>query len=117
MMKNYCLFLLILLGFGDKTYDQYPVCPGVVMDPSGFGITFNGDGTLTACEQGTEITLTANYLKTGGTETYSVSEIPYDPPFPFNTGTATSVAGDDDWSAVIELGFDFCFFNQVYDKS
>src|SRR5690606_9637895 len=117
MMKNYCLFLLILLGLGSNTYAQYPGCPGVVMDPSGVGITVNGDGTLTACEQGTEITLTANYLKTGGTETYSVSEIPYDPPFPFNTGTATSVAGDDEWSEVIELGFDFCFFNQVYDKA
>src|SRR5690606_19699072 len=115
MMKNYCLFLLILLGLGSNTYAQYPGCPGVVMDPSGVGITVNGDGTLTACEQGTEITLTANYLKTGGTETYSVSEIPYDPPFPFNTGTATSVAGDDDWSEVIVLCFVFCFFIHVYD--
>src|SRR5690606_22916440 len=117
MMKNYWLFLLILLGLGSNTDAHYPGCPGVVMDPSGVGITVNGDDTLTAWEQGTEITCTANQLTAGGTETYSVSEIPYDPPFPFNTGTATSVAGDDDWSEVIELGFDFCFFNQIYDKA
>src|SRR5690606_12363189 len=118
MMKNYCLFLLILLGLSNYTYAQYPGCPGVVMDPSGVGITVNGDGTLTACEQGTEITLTANYLKTGSSIEYAVSEIPYDPPFPF-TGSpnAITLSSDDYWSDVIDLGFDICFFDTVRNKA
>ncbi|QAA82583.1 gliding motility-associated C-terminal domain-containing protein [Aequorivita sp. H23M31] len=60
--------------------------------------------------------LTAEYLYTGDTSTYSVSSIPYDPPFPFMGGTPVAVNIDDRWSPMITLPFEFCFYGQVYTQ-
>src|SRR5690554_5171553 len=60
--------------------------------------------------------LTANYLYTGLTDTYSVSSIPYAPPFPFLGGTPVAVNIDDRWSNAITLPFEFCFYDQTYTQ-
>lgn len=65
---------------------------------------------------GTPVTLTANFLETFETisEEYTVSSIPFDPPFAFN-GLANQLNPniDDAWSDVETLPFDFCFFDNL----
>lgn len=73
------------------------------------------DVTLTCGEECTE--LSADFLDTGETTTYSVSSIPYSTPYPFRDLTnRVSVNIDDRWSSVINLPFDFCFFGDVYSR-
>jgi len=60
-------------------------------------------------------TLTAVPFQVGSTSTYTVSQIPYAPPVPFNTGTVLANPGDDYWSPVIYLPFNFCYFGSTYN--
>jgi gliding motility-associated-like protein len=60
--------------------------------------------------------LTATALHTGATNTYSVSSIPYAPPYPYNTGTPILVNIDDTWSGVIQLPFTFCYYGNQYTQ-
>mgnify|MGYP001172882783 CR=1 FL=1 len=50
------------------------------------------------------------------TDTYSVSSIPFNPPYPFDTGAPILVNIDDTWSNVINLPFTFCFYGQAYNQ-
>ncbi|MBB1139364.1 gliding motility-associated C-terminal domain-containing protein [Myroides sp. WP-1] len=61
-------------------------------------------------------TLVANYFDIKKTDRYTVESIPYDPPFPFFGGDAIDLTQDDEWSDVIDLGFNFCFYGINYDK-
>src|SRR5690554_1060451 len=97
-------------------YKSLTGCPVVDSEAEG-NITINGAGEISVCEIGGEITLTADYLKTGATTSYEVLEIPYEPPFEFNSGSATSVDSDDAWSEIINLGFNFCFFDESYSRA
>lgn len=74
-----------------------------------------GEDVVLECNE-TCTDLTATYLYTGDTNTYSVSSIPYDPPFPFLGGTPVAVNIDDRWSNAITLPFDFCFYGQAYTQ-
>ena len=65
----------------------------------------------TPCET---LTLDATYFETGETSTYQVNSIPYNPPYPFDTGTGFSINTDDVWSETIALPFNFCFFGNMY---
>lgn len=60
-------------------------------------------------------TLTATYTETRATNAYLITPIPYNP-LPYNTGTIYNIAIDDRWSNVINLPFEFCFFNQTYTQ-
>lgn len=68
------------------------------------------------CSSGGCTDLTATFLETFETisENYTVTSIPYNPPFAFN-GLANSVNTniDDAWSDVGTLPFDFCYFLNV----
>lgn len=88
---------------------------GFAQGPQGHGIDAGLDVILDCGETCTD--LNASYLYTGQSDTYSVSSIPYAPPFPY-TGLANpiSVGVDDIWSSVINLPFDFCFYGEVYTK-
>lgn len=106
MKKNYYLLLLLILSFWSKGFAQSPGCPNVVIsevDP--------------ICNEGDCVTLSAGFLRTGETTQYAVSPIEYAPPFPFVGGSYISLEGDDDWSDIINLGFDFCFFGNSYNKA
>lgn len=59
-------------------------------------------------------TLTASVLETGQPTEYTVSAIPYEPPFPFNEGTGFSIGTDDVWSPLLTIPFNFCFFGTDY---
>ena len=71
-----------------------------------------GDDFSIVCE--TNISLSADFLEIGETNTYNVVEIPFVPPFPFN-GLSNSVNTniDDAWDSPQALPFDFCFFGNL----
>lgn len=99
------IFAFGLLAFSLSGFGQGPADPSV----------YAGEDVILDCgEECTE--LTAEYIWTGETTSYEVSEIPYAPPFPFTGGTPVSVNIDDRWSSAINLPFDFCFYGQVYTQ-
>uniref|UniRef100_UPI0012699511 PKD domain-containing protein n=1 Tax=Psychroserpens jangbogonensis TaxID=1484460 RepID=UPI0012699511 len=58
--------------------------------------------------------ITAEFLEIGETNTYTVSEIPFVPPFAFEGLTNSLNPNQDDrWSDVENLPFDFCFFTNI----
>ncbi|MFI5139868.1 MAG: hypothetical protein ACHQIM_18745, partial [Sphingobacteriales bacterium] len=60
--------------------------------------------------------LTATALGGSLTTSYTVSQISYLPPFPFNSGTNVLVHTDDLWTGVIPLPFNFCFFGNTFSN-
>ncbi len=61
-------------------------------------------------------TLNSTFLQTGETTSYSVTSIPYAPPYSYSSGTGIIMNVDDVWSSLLTLPFNFCFFGQVYNK-
>ncbi|MDB5282644.1 MAG: hypothetical protein JWO06_1719 [Bacteroidota bacterium] len=61
-------------------------------------------------------TLKAVPFQTGATTSYSVSQIPYAPPAPYNGGTSVLVHTDDLWSGSVNLPFTFCYFGNSYTR-
>jgi gliding motility-associated-like protein len=59
--------------------------------------------------------LNAQFPKVNKTTSYSVSNIPYSPTAQVVPYTLT-LAGDDYFSDTIGIGFDFCFYNGIYNK-
>ncbi len=97
--------LLFLLSL--KAISQGPGCPNV---NAGTDVTI--DCTTNACTD-----LTATFLNTGETNSYDVTSIPYAPPHPFiGLANAIGVGTDDIWSGIINLPFDFCFFESTYNQ-
>ncbi|WP_353779758.1 PKD domain-containing protein, partial [Winogradskyella sp. 3972H.M.0a.05] len=72
-----------------------------------------GDDVTVDCAGGC-VDLSAEFLDIGETNTYTVTQIPFVPPFEFN-GLTNSLNPniDDAWSSVENLPFDFCFFTNI----
>ena len=104
MKRSIAILSLFLVQL---TYAQGPGCANVDAGPT----QVNLDCTETCTD------LTATFLETGDTNSYEVSSIPFNPPENF-VGLANSlfVNGDDIWSGVVDLPFNFCFFGGVYDQ-
>ncbi|MCG2418520.1 hypothetical protein K8089_05750, partial [Aequorivita sp. F47161] len=109
MKKNYSphnLFLLFLLSVFSFTVSAQG--PGSLFVNAGPDVVVD---CTTGCTD-----LTASFLETFDTSgsTYTVSSIPFVPPFPFN-GLANPLNPDidDAWSPVDNLPFDFCFFGDT----
>ncbi len=101
------LLLFLLLFFTFKAAAQGPGCPNV---NAGADVTI--DCTTNPC-----VDLTASFLDTGQTDSYEVAAIPYAPPFPFiGLANPVGVGVDDVWSGVVNLPFDFCFFESTYNQ-
>ncbi len=99
-----CLF--IILGINNLK-SQAPGCPNVTVSA-----TSNTVGCTTPCT-----TLSAGAFNIGQTTSYSVSSIPFAPPYPIcGPGTGVSVNTDDVYSPVINLPFPFCFFGNTYNQ-
>ncbi|MGS4344849.1 gliding motility-associated C-terminal domain-containing protein [Myroides odoratus] len=64
-----------------------------------------------------EQTLTINYAETRKTNDYAIEPIPFSPPYPFFGEETTELNAATTWSSVIDLGFDFCFYDQTYNKA
>ncbi|MEZ4792982.1 MAG: PKD domain-containing protein, partial [Gelidibacter sp.] len=72
-----------------------------------------GDDVTIDCTQ-TCTDITAQFLEIGETNTYTVTSIPFVPPFPFQGLTNSLNPNQDDrWSTVENLPFDFCFFTNI----
>lgn len=62
-------------------------------------------------------TLTADFPELNAPTTYTVESIADATlPYPLDQGTITISTIDDVWSALIPMGFDFCFFGQTYSN-
>ncbi|PNQ73414.1 hypothetical protein C1T31_07845 [Hanstruepera neustonica] len=104
MKKLITLFLIVI---AHSIYAQGPGCPNVQAGPN----------QVIDCDDAACVDLTATYLETGETNSYAVSSIPFNPPSNFN-GLANPlfVNIDDIWSGVVNLPFEFCFFNNNYNQ-
>ena len=62
--------------------------------------------------------LVATSLETGLTDNYTVSSIPYVPPYPFSgSGTQLFIGIDDIYSSALALPFNFCFYGNSYNQA
>jgi hypothetical protein len=96
-------FLFTLLFFLTASYlkAQYPY------------LTVGPDDTLDCRTNCT--TLHSDYFHAKATNTYTVTQIPYNP-FSFSSGTNIGLAADDAFSPLIALPFHFCFMGSQYDN-
>lgn len=62
-------------------------------------------------------TLTIDYAETRKTNDYVIESIPFSPPYPLFGEETTELNAATTWSSVIDLGFDFCFYDQTYNKA
>ena len=93
---------LLVTAFSFIAKGQSTTCPWVNAGPD-----------VTICAPNCT-TLTATYLQSNTTSNYTISTIPYAPD-PYTTGTAVVLA-DDQWSAVINLPFTFCYMGTAYTQ-
>ena len=104
------LFVFFFWSFTISAFAQAPGCPDVTITAPGA----TGGQVTIPCNDC--ITLTATTLHTGATNTYIASSIPYAPPFPYSGGTSIPITSDDDWSQIINIPFNFCFFGTSYNR-
>jgi len=63
-----------------------------------------------------DVDLSANYTPNSiGTNDYSIESIPLNMD-PSNSGTNLNGLGDDIFSGVIDIGFDFCFYGNIFNQ-
>ncbi len=106
MKKKEKVLVLVVIFFTTAIgLRAQPGCPNINAGPDQ---TLN---CVTTCA-----TLNASVLQTGESTSYSVSSIPYAPPYPYNGGTQIMANIDDTWSSAISLPFNFCFFGNVYNQ-
>jgi len=60
--------------------------------------------------------LEANYTIINETTSYDVNTIPFTALTGLTNETLISVSGDDKWSSVLQIPFDFCFYNEGYNQ-
>jgi hypothetical protein len=90
-------------------------CPSVT---SG-GLSLNGvdPAPVNACLSSTCVDLEATYLQLGQTTNYTVSSIPYTPPYQYGClANPVSVNVDDIWSPLVNLPFNFCYYGVNYNS-
>ena len=109
MKNNYSPFsYLLLLFITAMPFVSFAQGPGSLFVDAGPDVVVDCNNSCTD--------LTATFLETFDTadNTYTVTSIPFAPPFPFN-GLANPLNPDidDAWSPVDNLPFDFCFFGNT----
>ncbi|PKP04951.1 MAG: hypothetical protein CVU11_02065 [Bacteroidetes bacterium HGW-Bacteroidetes-6] len=103
-MKKY-FWIVLLLALPSVVFAQAPGCPYIA-----------GSNDTTTCGT-SSVTLHADALATGLTTSYTVSSIPFAPPYPVTSGTVFSLGTDDIWSSSpITIPFNFCFFGSSYNQ-
>ncbi len=90
------------------------ICPP---PPNECSIVYAGEDSSLCADGDATTTLTASYHILGqDTSAYEITSV-NNCEFPsFLGGTPTSVETDDEWSDVIDIGFDFCFFGGTYNQ-
>lgn len=94
-------------------------CPQItISSPDSMGNYVDMDYIESDCHNPVYV-LKANITATGPyTYDYTVTQIPYNPPFAFNAGTVIPANTDDDWitNTGVELPFIFSFYGQTYAR-
>ncbi|MGZ4036340.1 MAG: hypothetical protein ACXVPQ_00840, partial [Bacteroidia bacterium] len=75
-----------------------------------------GTGPSTTICNGNCATLSASVVPVNQTTSYSVQSIPYTGSFPYTGGTTAISGFDDQWSSVINIGFNFCYYGNTYSQ-
>lgn len=89
------------------------ICPP---PPNECSIIYAGADITVDCETPTT-DLTASFMATGiNPDVYDINALPTCPLPAISGGTPTSLDIDDRWSDIIDIGFEFCFFGDVYDQ-
>ena len=95
-----------------------PACADLDLTPPDFNI--NEEGEYIICEGEDKIVkLEAGFdpSKFKSTDSYTVEQIDYAPPFPFVGGTEMDVSNDDVYSPNIQLPFAFCFYGNNFTQA
>ena len=105
-------FTLCAVGSGSGTTTLS--CPSVVVG----GEELNGaDPFALVCSVSTCTNLEATYLQLNQATNYTVSSIPYAPPYQYSClQNPVSINVDDKWSPTINLPFNFCFYGNNYNR-
>ena len=103
-MKKYLFILFCIIS--SLSIIAQPGCPSVTAASQAQNLPCG-----TTCT-----TLSATYFNVGSTTTYDVTQIPYNPPVPFWSGTPVLIGIDDAYSNTISMPFNFCFFGQTYNQ-
>lgn len=100
---------------GPENFSIYspPGCAAV--DLIGVGVDIVDAEIFLCAGESQCVNLEASFYGIAGTESYEVSSIDYNPPFPFTGGTEMPITSDDDYTPSFDLPFNFCFFGEVYD--
>ena len=106
--------LLAKISHSECKYSTPAACPGVSLNAQASIYGFMPE-LLVPCDVDV-FNIIPTFNVSGGTVTdYTVQEIPYDPPYPFNVGTQIFVNADDVFSSAINLPFPFCFYENTYN--
>lgn len=110
-MRNLILTFVLSLPVIGTTLAQGPGCPSIdVVSYQGTNLS-----SITLPCDSSCVTLTANVFQIAQTSSYTVSSLPWSGmPYPTSTGVQLSV--DDQWSGIINLPFNFCFFGNVFNR-
>lgn len=91
-------------------------CPNVVAGGAGLAIG-TPPAAINTCTGSGSATIEATYLQLGNTTNYTVTSIPYSPPYQYcSLANPVGLTGDDYWSPVVNLPFNFCFYGNNYNQ-
>ncbi|MGG5577280.1 gliding motility-associated C-terminal domain-containing protein [Myroides sp. C15-4] len=102
-------------GPGNYFYSIDTPCVASSKEP--IDVLMNDAGDYIICDDSSfTVDLKVAFGDSRETSDYYPKAIDYAPIYPFVDQGRTEITGDDMWSAAIDLGFDFCFYNQTYNK-
>lgn len=107
------------IGFwvGPETYSYSVSSNCIGISKEAIDLPTNASGDYIICDDSPhKETLTVHFSDSRQTNDYYTKLIEYTPPYPFIDDGRQEVEGDDSWSDVIDLGFNFCFFENNYTK-
>ncbi len=89
------------------------ICPP---PPNPCSIVYAGEDVAVDCSDPTTDLSAVYHLFGQDTNTYIINGLDACPLPSTVGGTGTSINTDDTWSEVLSIGFEFCFFGEVYDE-
>ena len=104
MIKKYLLVLSFLFAAVDAFSQAAPLVQVTIPTPN------------PVCNTGDCTQLQANYNTLKQTNDYTVTQVVYNPNFPFTGGTVIQNTSDDSWTQIVNLPFTFCFYGQSYNQ-
>ncbi|XMO86269.1 T9SS type B sorting domain-containing protein [Algibacter sp. AS12] len=112
MLLRFFLLVLLFIPFFSFSQDNSPYIE--VTDSQG------GDAVFVDCDYPVDadrcFDLEANYTIISETTSYEVNAIPFTNLTGLTNETLISISGDDKWSAVLPMPFDFCFYTEGYNQ-